>query len=556
MSKKTLPYEIDAKYDAISILKVRHEIPYHSRPFMWDKDNYISQVVNDIIKKCFDDELQWLGFVILYIGGTVPSISDAQHRLTICTLMVIALSRLIGNKEALTWISSYGNESILGSSIPDADKEILEKYDWERYPNIVSCYEQDFEALGNLINEIVPSDKTSSKIYSAFDVIYEAVSSVGDYTQLLRFIHNNIKVTRVTISDWGFTINLFGALNNIKVEVPPSCLLKNAFAKRIGIERSKEIHDKFRQLEKLHVKNYEQFVHNIMNLYAKSIMTSDEYARQINSIVDDPVSATDSFAHFVNITEQYNRIVEFIQSNPYGYILMTNLSRGHEIMSLCLIPFGYVALAMNQEMQFEMLLRLLVAYGIRQRKAVGFNALKFQQKLKPLMESLMQGHRSPADTLTIMKQYICEWIGKEDFQKLLYEEVFISKAGFQVARGMLLYAVLRTDTHESCINMTATQIDHISPKNPGKKSTPLENPALCYRIGNFTPFVGKNSANVKGNMGLGNSPFEQKVEHYLKSNIAMTRHVASNYTTFRDEQIIERSAELAKMLDELTMEDI
>jgi peptidyl-prolyl cis-trans isomerase D len=57
MSRKELPYKIDAEQDIMSVIKIRHEIPYHSRPFMWNRTHHIETVVLDMINAWREDDL-------------------------------------------------------------------------------------------------------------------------------------------------------------------------------------------------------------------------------------------------------------------------------------------------------------------------------------------------------------------------------------------------------------------------------------------------------------------------------------------------------------------
>ena len=74
--KKGLPIDADSRYDIINVLKKSHEIPYHSRPFMWTREKYAELVVKEIINAWKNNEEYWLGVLIVYTGGKIPAISD------------------------------------------------------------------------------------------------------------------------------------------------------------------------------------------------------------------------------------------------------------------------------------------------------------------------------------------------------------------------------------------------------------------------------------------------------------------------------------------------
>lgn len=548
----------------MNILKHRHEIPYHSRPFMWTRDQYIEHLMNKAISAWRAGDLYWLGFLILYTGGHIPAISDAQHRATICFLVVLAISEKLGTDEPKSWISQYGNDSLLAAEIPDADQEILDRYGWTRFPNIASVYEQDFEALGNLLNgKGKPEGALESNLYEAHTVVRqileEELADVAEYKDFLRFIHNDVRVLRVQISDWQFSIDLFEALNNIKVPVPPSSMLKNSFAAVMGRDASAEIHEVFRALERRYPGTYEQEIHLIMNLFSGRLMTMPEYEQNVATLVAPTIPAPlKVFADTAAITV---RVREEISQNPFGKILQRCFSKGHEVISTCLLPLGFVAIQKGSLQVLHQTMRRLVAYGIRGLEPVSLHSLKFQRPIVDLMDTLLAGKKTVAQTAEELLALLVLWLGPAAGQDAFVEAAattVYTNTRFRTARAALLYLVEVTDRHESVVDHDAVHIDHIYPKKPGKAVPPLEDAERRHRLGNFTPFVGKNSEEVKGNSALGNKAFKSKVPHYKKSNIAMTREVAARYeaTDFLDAQIEERSVALARELARWTAKDL
>jgi hypothetical protein len=136
-------------------------------------------------------------------------------------------------------------------------------------------------------------------------------------------------------------------------------------------------------------------------------------------------------------------------------------------------------------------------------------------------------------------------------------DTYKTGAAFNRARVSLLYIAEMTDKHEATLHHALIDIDHISPKAPRKSDPQLTDYELTHRIGNFTPFIGKNSdAGLRGNRGFGNKPYTEKREAYAASNIALTRAVASRYPVFGDAAIMERSRELAAQLNRLTAKEL
>lgn len=569
---KPLPFEIESKHNIINVLKQRHTIPYHSRPFEWTREKYIEVSMKSIFDSWRACEQHWLGFIMIYSGDSIPAITDAQHRITLCWLMIHALSTLLGNDEALSWISQYGNTGILGTPVPPEDQEILDKYGWIRYPNIASCYEHDFEALGNILNgkERSSDSEVESRIYKAHetvkDILAETLKGRDEQLSLLRFIHNDIKVTQMIITNWEFTVNAFDALNTIKIPVPSSIILKNTLAKRVGAERSKEIHDVFTSLRSMFTndEDYEKFIHIQVGLFMRKLIDRDVYERDIREILSKenlerimPASAC-PFNEFCKSVTRAADARKRLESTP-EYNMLRLIIKGHEVESLCLLPIAYVAGA-EQYGEVQRLMEAIIAVGIRSTRIFSFNPLAMQGFLyKEIGDHLLGSKQTLTVTVDKTIAQLKVWLGEigrnnECVKERIATEECQHKM-FKRARGTLLYMASK-DCHEMSLDHDAIHIDHIYPKTPGKSCVALTNPANRHRIGNLTPFVGKNSGTVVGNSGLGNKPFDKKVPEYAKSNIAMTREVATMYGTagFMDAQIEERSHILAAQITALTAE--
>lgn len=578
--QKTLPYKTDSEYDIINVLKHRHEIPYHSRPFQWTRKEFIEVVVRDAFASWRAGELHWLGFIIIYSGAVNPAISDAQHRLTICFLMIVALADLLKDPEPLTLISKYGNNSLLSTrSKPTADEQhVLDTYGWKRYPNIESCYDDDFEALGGIVNGIRISKNnkdpryTASKIYAAYNDVFEILTGEltdsDAQTSFLDFIQNDIKVTRMVITEWRFTLQVFNSLNNIKVTVPPSILLKNVFANAMGADKSAEIHRCFYTWETTHGRHYEQFIHTMANFFTRHLMTQEEFARRISEVpaLAGASAATDPLTAFRAVVDRAIATRERLAAIPFKRLLDLVLA-SHEATTLCLWPLAYVA-GSEEHAEVERLTRALVSFAIRYPQTFSFNPMSTLTYLRGpdgqsgVIGDLLQGRTSVHETVNILVTKLHDWLGDDGRSNATVAariaETDYSYAAWRRARCMLLFKAELTDSHETRLDYDAIHIDHIYPKKPSAACAPLTDSERRHRLGNLTPFVGKNSGSVKGNVALGNKSFEKKVPEYKKSNLAMTRAVAERYesTGFADTQIEERSAELAAEIAALTAREL
>lgn len=575
MTATTLPFELDPKYDLFKILETPHEIPYHSRPFMWTRDKHIENVVMQSVQKYRANAQHWLGYFIIYINpapGRIPCISDAQHRLTVFFLMFMVSCELLADTKALGKISMYGSDDLLGDSQTTEDAELMTRHEWTRMPNIRSIYEHDLEALGSLLNGRRPakSEQASSNLYGAYtavrDILQREFPATADLRPFLQFIYKNSKVSRMLISDWNFALEVFDTINNIKVTVPPVFLLKNALVRSLGEEASELVHDRFQSWERQLVQEspaaFDQFIHLMSNLFSRRWATTEDYPRFVMShilAVHETHPDTDVLAVFTATVEKGFAIRRWLTENPYARIL-TRFAGGHEVVDHCLFPLLFHSSRLTD---MEPFVRCLIAYGLRYDGKFSFNASKYRAPLigpEGPISALIEGRETVAGAMHRVRKLLLSWLADEmrPFADRVATDHFKTAGQFNKARAALLYIAERTDKHEASLDHSLVDIEHISPKQPRKGDVTLAEPENTHRIGNFTPFMGKNSSSgLKGNRSLGNQPYTVKREMYAQSNIKMTRDVALMFPDeFADTQIETRSRVLAATVDKLTREDL
>jgi hypothetical protein len=369
----------------------------------------------------------------------------------------------------------------------------------------------------------------------------------------------------MVISEWRFTLRAFISLNNIKVPVPPSILLKNAFVTAIGKEHSEEIHRVFRTWEIKHPKKFEQFIYQMACHYVHRLMTFDEFSSCVTEIpaIGGGGASGNPFVEFCTVAEHVHAAEERINAHQFKRLLDMG-TRGHEVTSMCLLPMAYAAEMTDEHAAVEKLLHDLVAFSIRSPTPMSFNSMTHQAFLRgtksepSIITEVLSGKKTVTEGAAVMNIQLRRWLKEEGRDNAAMAERLAtdkySHSSFKRARLMLLYLAQMTDSHEATLNYDVIHIDHIYPKTPGKTCPALENPEFRHRLGNLTPFIGKNSAGVKGNSALGNKNFDKKVPEYKKSNIAITRAVAEHYesTGFTCKQIEERSRQLATDITHLT----
>ncbi len=528
---------------------------------MWTFVAFVKTVIDDTIAKFKAEEEHWLGMVIVYDDKVnLPEISDAQHRLTTLFLIICALSELLEDTAPLKRISRYGDDDIYNDEISYADEETMTRYSWTRMPHIQSVYVQDFVALGNILNRCQPDDASESAIYAVYGslkpYVQELLPTAKEKKLFLQFIDKHVLITFLTTTSWSFSIEMFSNINNIKVAVPPTFLLKNAIVKRIGKARSHDVHDMLEGWRRICMdegKDFDKTMHHVFDQFIQCITSQEEYTKDVSSLFEKRVCSGCPLEEFRQTYMKYMEAYRRIQSDPFGSILQ-KMASGYEIMEHLLVPHFFYSTDTT-------ILRLLVAYAIRTEKSsISFNSLAFSNRLTGpggLTAKLMSGVPINLDALRATCR---DWLKKvkkvgESTEEYITRLATTKYTGsmWPKVRGMLLYIAELTDQHESRIDHSIIDIDHISPQKP-KNAVPIESVNM---LGNLTPIIGKNSkSGLKGNRSLSNKPYAEKIASYKASNIAMTRDVGNNMVDASDATIAVRSLELAKILEQLTRSEL
>ena len=148
------------KYKIAQHQKIQHlleedpVIPNENRRYEWTKFEWLLPVLDGLCGQMHQGQYHNMGqFIILDKGGNFV-IYDAQHRVTFLMLLLLAIAEinLELRNDILDIISKNINSRGLHHKCSEAEYSICKKNGWTRYPRLVSENENDFLALGNLIN--------------------------------------------------------------------------------------------------------------------------------------------------------------------------------------------------------------------------------------------------------------------------------------------------------------------------------------------------------------------------------------------------------------------
>jgi len=168
MSYSKPMYKIAQHQDIQDLLKNRLIIPNENRRYEWTRFEWLIPVLDGLYGQMCRGEYHNMGqFIILDKDGNFI-IYDAQHRVTFLILLLLAIAESDPETriDILDMISKNISSRGLTHKCSETEHSICKKNGWRRYPRLVSENENDFMALGTLINSLDQPSVCKSTKYS------------------------------------------------------------------------------------------------------------------------------------------------------------------------------------------------------------------------------------------------------------------------------------------------------------------------------------------------------------------------------------------------------
>ena len=164
MSYSKPEYKIEQHQTIQKLTMARLKIPNENRRFEWTGDEWILPVLEDLRAQMRNMKCHNMGqFIILEQNG-ILIIYDAQHRVTVLFLSLLAIAEITDNierkTEILNMISKNSSSLALADELTEEERAICIENNWNRFPKLASDNLSDFLEFGNLINSITLCNST------------------------------------------------------------------------------------------------------------------------------------------------------------------------------------------------------------------------------------------------------------------------------------------------------------------------------------------------------------------------------------------------------------
>jgi len=395
----------------------------------------------------------------------------------------------------------------------------------------------------------------STKLHSAFIEIYNYfVLKKYDEKKLInlyKFILHDIDIQYYDCDDPEYVSKIFDWENNRGKSVEYLDIIKNPILVQIPDNKKIEIYEKWELLKhtssKIYKKNFGQKIFDI----AIQMYNNNQIKRTINheELFKPIIDSDDTYKEiltFFEIVERLFEIMDKISDDKFGRLLNNThrICLNWEVYMWCLLPIFYKTNKINSN-----LIKLLTKWYFRniQFKSRNFNNLCYSNEFIRITNEVIKNkefnyYKEIEECLVKNKD---DSISDENYLRSMTNMNFKSTN----ATHLLLFLETCITTNLQKVPLEYT-LEHIYCQ---KDKSKLSDQSLMNNIGNLTLIEGKNSNNGhKGNSSLGSKKYDKKILSYKGSSCNITRNIASYFTSFTEEQIIERNNKIKVSLNEFT----
>lgn len=454
----------------------------------------------------------------------------------------------------------------------------IEEIEWEKMidGNVTYkcklCFENncenEFTNKINFIKHIVKhhgyneynGQEYDSKLYNAFLYIYNKLKLIS-YTndkliELYKFILEHTDIQFYKCYDPVYVSRIFDRENNRGKAIKPLDLIKNSILVHIQDKKKIEVYDIWQELQKkeftVYKKNGPKIYNIAIQIYNGMIKRTNSIEQEYETIYNNN-NNSDVYSKITSLFEiirKLHQIMDDISNDKFGRLInyKNNICLAWEGYMFCMLPIFYHKGSIDKK-----LIKLFTKWFYRNNfvvKTRNFNNLAYSNEFISITNEYLSDENKTYDYYKQLKQCLQknkdELVLKDNFINNLAEKPLTSINATAIL--LFLETCITTDIH--IVPLTYT-LEHIySQKNKDE----LTQSRLLNVIGNLTLLEGKNSdeSKHKGNSSLKAKSYQDKKISYKTSSSQITKNILEHHKDkyFTEDDIIKRSKELAKMLEQ------
>jgi uncharacterized protein with ParB-like and HNH nuclease domain len=523
-------------------------VPPFQRDYSWDINQW-DDLWADISSLEEADGSHYMGFIVLQSANSKEfTVIDGQQRIaTICLLIIAGIKYLktlsangVKTQDNKTRAKQF-ETSYIGFispvSLTQQSKLNLNRNNNDFFQNYILTL-RDFPKRGLSIPEKL--------IKKSFEWFYKKVSDEfkeDDGRNLAAFIEkiaDSLFFSVITVNNELNAYKVFETLNARGIALSSTDLLKNYLFSLISDDPHKvrELEKRWHQIvQKISDTNFPKFMRTYWNSFNPFVRQTDLY-KKIRSKINSHEDVTNLIIELEDVTDIY---VALKKPEDEFWNDYENVSKYLTELRLFKVsqPYGMLIAAYKKlgKQHFIKLLKSVSTLSFRYNVIGKLNPNELEVVYNNIAVKLSRGNLEYREIIRSLKKV---YVPDEEFNANFSN---ISIDLNSSSKKLVRYILTSIENHCSGklydFESEKLSIEHIYPQNPDDNWPEIDESYIA-RLGNYT-LLSRGE-----NKDLGNSPYRVKTEIFEKSNFAITKRIAAEYSEWNSEKIAINQKWLAR----------
>lgn len=534
------------------IFTTNYEIPFYQRPYSWDENPQLTDLLSDIeILVNGKEESMFLGVIVLTQDGKKKEVVDGQQRLTSLSLLFAAIRTIykeIGNHN---YSFDIERNFLKESYLEDTTYRLKLQEEYNEY------YKKEIIDNGTIEIQEGKND-IEKKLKKAYEFLYSGIKkmvtikeniSEEELKRITTIISDNFYLVTITADNEINANIIFETLNDRGKDLTPFELLKNYLnGKNENEEKKLIIKNNWKKIESnLKSKDRKNFIFHYYWAFREFFRTKDLYKKVKEDVSKSQLSTVDFSNDLRAKSELYNTILSQVKDNYKSEKIFKSIETLTKTFGVTnsipviMIILDRISDKNEQEKILDLLEKFIFKYQVIGKANTGSSQAVFiklcdnlrGKNYAQMYKALLECAEREATDYEFKENFLSNTLSDTKKRKYVLDKINTHLSGDEI-----------TTLHSNTI-----QVEHIWPSNPKEGERPLDDQReydfYKEKLGNLTLLHGKKNNN------LSNKVYENKIDTYRESKILITNTIPNKYPKWDKESIDSRQNEFYELAKEI-----
>lgn len=524
----------------------RLKIPTYQRDYSWSEEQW-EELWSDIEKGKKNKNKHYMGsLVFISRKDNILEVVDGQQRLTTIAILIHSVIKLL-NELVKNDINKEENLERINIIRAYVGKKSSKDLTWE---NKLELNEENNIFYNTYIMNFEQSEKLPIKISTSNNLLlncqnyfynkifeYANIKNLSSITptkifkilELVDYIVENLIFVKIVATSELSAYTIFETLNDRGIDLSITDLLKNyllsLFSRKQDQTFAKNRWDSI--VQKVELKNFPMFLRYYWMLGNKALRKEELFKAIRDSIKDRKTALS-----FLNELDEYADIFSALQDETSSFWndkpnLKYYVKNLHILRVKQCYPLLMVTLTRIEKRYQNNIFKACENILFRYLTICGKNPNALEDVFNKICNKIINGEIT--DYNGVKQELKSIYVKDDEFYNDFIVKCISTKGNQRIAK----YILIKLNTHLSVekididITDSSLTLEHILPENPNDNWKSIFNDEIIhdyiYRIGNYTLLSQKR------NQSIANDDFSEKVKLYEKSDILITKNIATYY---------------------------